>query len=112
MPHPSEESATLSESVQQDFLIHTGTQVASCLPGSEFAPNWFAVYTSPRHEKRVDHYMNLKEIEHFLPLYRVQRQWSSGATVALDLPLFPGYLFVRITLSERVRVLEVPGVLS
>ena len=30
----------------------------------------------------------------------------------LDLPLFPNYVFVRIDLRERVRVLEVPGVLS
>jgi len=102
----------LSESARRDFLFHADTQAAGGLPGCEFTPNWFAVYTSPRHEKRVDHYMNLKEIEHFLPLYRVQRKWSSGSTVALDLPLFPGYLFVRITRSERVRVLEVPGVLS
>jgi transcription antitermination factor NusG len=112
MPHSSEESATLSESPQRDFLIHADKQAARCLQGDAFAPNWFAVYTSPRHEKRVDHYMKLKEIEHFLPLYRAQHKWSSGETVALDLPLFPGYLFVRITRPERVRVLEVPGVLS
>jgi len=105
-------SATVSESAQQDFLIHADRQGTGSPRGSEFGPNWFAVYTSPRHEKRVDHYMNLREIEHFLPLYRVQRKWNSGATVALDLPLFPGYLFVRITRSERVRVLEVPGVLT
>jgi transcription antitermination factor NusG len=28
----------------------------------------------------------------------------------LQLPLFPGYVFVRIALLERLRVLEVPGV--
>lgn len=30
----------------------------------------------------------------------------------LDLPLFPGYVFVRIDLHDRVGVLEVPGVVS
>ena len=30
----------------------------------------------------------------------------------LELPLFPNYVFVRIDSRERVRVLEVPGVLS
>jgi transcription antitermination factor NusG len=30
----------------------------------------------------------------------------------IELPLFPGYVFVRIASRERVRVLEVPGVLS
>jgi transcription antitermination factor NusG len=32
--------------------------------------------------------------------------------VTLDLPLFPGYIFVRIHRMQRVRVLEVPGVLA
>ncbi|MGB7987731.1 MAG: UpxY family transcription antiterminator [Terracidiphilus sp.] len=76
------------------------------------APQWFAVYTSPRHEKRVSQYMVIREIVHYLPIYQVRRKWRNGATVVLDLPLFPGYLFVRIERGERVRVLEVPGVLS
>ncbi|MFZ1084379.1 MAG: UpxY family transcription antiterminator [Terracidiphilus sp.] len=73
---------------------------------------WFAVYTLPRHEKRVSEYMVIREVEHYLPLYQVRRKWRNGSTVMLDLPLFPGYLFVRIERSERVRVLEAPGVLS
>jgi transcription antitermination factor NusG len=32
--------------------------------------------------------------------------------VTLDLPLFPGYIFVRIGRTQRTRVLEVPGVLT
>jgi len=32
--------------------------------------------------------------------------------VTLDLPLFPGYIFVCIERAQRVRVLEVPGVLA
>jgi transcription antitermination factor NusG len=75
-------------------------------------PKWFAVYTSPRHEKRVAQYFNVREIEHYLPLYHPRHKWNSGSTVTLDLPLFPGYIFVRIDRSERVRVLEVPGVLT
>lgn len=77
-----------------------------------WTPQWFAVYTSPRHEKRVGQYLALREIEHYLPLYSVRRRWKDGSVVTLDLPLFPGYLFVHIDHSERVRVLEVPGVVS
>jgi transcription antitermination factor NusG len=66
----------------------------------------------PRHEKRVTQYLNLHEIEHYLPIYRAQRKWRNGLKVTLELPLFPGYLFVHIGQSERVRVLQVPGVLS
>jgi transcription antitermination factor NusG len=85
---------------------------ATPTPEKPPSPKWFAVYTSPRHEKRVSEYMKLREIEHYLPLYQVRRKWRNGATETLDLPLFPGYLFVRIDRAERVRVLEAPGVLS
>jgi transcription antitermination factor NusG len=51
-------------------------------------------------------------IERYLPLYHARRKWSDGSKVTLDLPLFPGYIFVCIKQTERVRVLEVPGVVS
>jgi transcription antitermination factor NusG len=75
-------------------------------------PRWFAAYTSPRHEKRVEQYLRQREVEHYLPVYRSQRKWRNGLKVTLDLPLFTGYIFVRIKRIERVRVLEVPGVLA
>jgi len=78
----------------------------------QFAPHWFAVYTTSRHEKRVDQHLSVREIEHYLPLYQTQRKWSDGSRVTLNLPLFPGYIFVRIKRAQRVRVLEVPGVLA
>jgi transcription antitermination factor NusG len=82
------------------------------VPNGLFTPNWFAVYLSPRHEKRVALHMKLREIEHYLPLYQAHHKWSDGSKVTLDLPLFPGYIFARIKRTERVRVLEVPGVLA
>jgi len=85
----------------------------ACNPPSELeARRWFAVYTTCRHEKRVARHLEQRQIEHFLPLYRTQHQWKDGSRVTLDLPLFPGYVFVRIDLHERVSVLVVPGVVS
>lgn len=72
---------------------------------------WFAVYTTCRHEKRVATYFEQRAIEHYLPLYRSQRRWKDGSKVVLDQPLFPGYVFVHIGREQRVPVLEVPGVL-
>ena len=72
---------------------------------------WFAVYTTCRHEKRIAEHLERRAIQHFLPLYRSRRLWKDGSNVTLNLPLFPGYIFVRIQRGERVRVLEVPGVL-
>jgi transcription antitermination factor NusG len=73
---------------------------------------WFAVYTTCRHEKRVAHHLVQRDIEHFLPIYRTQHKWKDGSRVMVDLPLFPGYVFVRIDARKRVGVLEVPGVIS
>ncbi len=70
------------------------------------------MYTVSHHEKRVAQHLSQREIEHFLPLYRVQRKWNDGSRVTLDLPLFPGYLFVRIQRIDRVRVLEIPGAVA
>jgi transcription antitermination factor NusG len=74
--------------------------------------HWFAVYTTCRHEKRVAQHFAHREIECFLPIYRTSRRWKSRPLVTLDLPLFPGYLFVRISPPKRISVLQVPGVLS
>ncbi len=79
---------------------------------SESEPRWFTIYTAPHHEKRVGEHFAHRQIEHFLPLYHARHRWKNGSTANLELPLFPGYLFVRIgNQRERVRILEVPGVL-
>jgi transcription antitermination factor NusG len=76
------------------------------------ARNWFAVYTAPNHEKRVEQHFRIREIESFLPVYKVKKRWKNRTTATLEIPLFTGYVFVRIASTERVRVLEVPSVLS
>jgi transcription antitermination factor NusG len=76
------------------------------------ARSWFAVYTICRHEKRVARHLEQRQIEHFLPIYRTEHNWRDGSRVTLELPLFPGYVLVRIPTTERVSVLEVPGVIS
>jgi len=86
---------------------------AQVVPADESAAKqWFAVYTVTRHEKRVEHLLNLWAIENFLPLYQKPCQWRDGSKVMLQLPLFSGYLFVRISRGGRVPVLKVPGVRS
>jgi transcription antitermination factor NusG len=74
--------------------------------------NWFAAYTSSRHEKSVASHFRERQIESFLPLYSTRHRWKNGCDVSLELPLFPNYVFVHIDPRERVRILEVPGVFS
>lgn len=72
---------------------------------------WYATYTAPRHEKTVLQHLESRSVESYLPLYGSTRLWN-GRRALVQLPLFPGYLFVRIAPEHRVKVLEVPGVLS
>jgi transcription antitermination factor NusG len=86
--------------------------IPGLMSGGAQPPRWFALYTASRHEKRVAQHLIQREIEFYLPLYRSERKWSDGSRVTLDLPLFPGYLFIRIQRSERSLVLGVPGALA
>jgi transcription antitermination factor NusG len=80
--------------------------------GDGSSRQWFAAYTTPRHEKHVSEMLAEREIETFLPLYRSARQWKKSSPVVLELPLFPTYVFVRIARQARGTVLGMPGVLS
>jgi transcription antitermination factor NusG len=82
------------------------------MPETAQPSKWFALYTTSRHEKRVAEHLTHRQIECFLPLYRAHRRWSDGSRVTLDLPLFPGYLFVHILRNDRSSVLSVPGALA
>ncbi|MBZ5523746.1 MAG: UpxY family transcription antiterminator [Acidobacteriia bacterium] len=75
----------------------------------QFHPHWYAAYTCANHEKRVSEQLAGRGVELFLPRYQSLRRWKDRK-VFLDLPLFPGYIFVRIPLTEQLRVLEVPSV--
>ena len=72
-------------------------------------PRWYAAYTSANHEKRVAVQLGQRSVEHFLPLYDSVRRWKDRK-VQLQLPFFPGYVFVRLALRDRLQVLQVPGV--
>jgi transcription antitermination factor NusG len=93
--------------------IATTTSTFSNEPAVEahFSTSWYAVYTWARHEKRVKDQLDVRQIRCALPLYRVVRRWSDRRK-EVELPLFPSYIFVQLPPSDRVRVLEIPGVVS
>lgn len=72
-------------------------------------PRWYAVYTRANHEKRVAEQLTTRHVEHFLATYSSVRRWKDRR-VKLQLPLFPGYVFVCMELRNRVRVLQIPGI--
>lgn len=86
-------------------------KIHSLAVAEKFSVSWFAAYTNSHHEKRVASLFTERQIESFLPLYSTRHRWRNRCTMNLEWPLFRNYVFVRIDPRERVRVLEVPGVL-
>ncbi len=79
------------------------------LSTDSFQLRWYAAYTCANHEKRVREQLEQRSVESFLPVYETIRRWKDRR-MHLQLPLFPGYIFVRMALVDRLRVLQVPSV--
>ena len=74
--------------------------------------SWYAIRVRSRFERVASATLAGKGYEEFLPLYRARRRWSDRSK-ELDLPLFPGYLFCRFDVQERLLpILTTPGVIS
>ncbi len=72
---------------------------------------WYAVYTKPKWEKKVDSLLQKKEVDTWCPLQKVTRQWSDRKKV-IEEPLFKSYVFVSIDQTERTKVLATDGILN
>jgi len=73
--------------------------------------SWYAIYTRPRHEKKVHAQLTDKEIKTFLPLITRKRQWKDRKK-SVEMPLFSSYLFVNFEYKYRFDVLETDGVVK
>jgi transcriptional antiterminator RfaH len=71
---------------------------------------WYAVYTRPRHEKKVYAQLQKEKIEAFLPLYTTIHQWSDRKKKVLE-PLFSCYIFVCISTKAYYSVLNISSVI-
>ncbi|MBL7031625.1 MAG: UpxY family transcription antiterminator [Nitrospira sp.] len=74
---------------------------------------WYAIHVRSRHEFQIFDRLKLKGIEAFLPTVEKLRKWKDRKKL-VTFPLFPGYLFVRITKDARnmLEVLKIKGVVN
>jgi transcription antitermination factor NusG len=72
---------------------------------------WYAIYTRPRWEKKVNGLLNQKGIESYCPLNKVRRKWSDRIKLVEE-PLFKSYVFVKIDESDRTKVRMTNGVVN
>jgi transcription antitermination factor NusG len=92
-------------------MLIKGTSASLPRPSDEpAARRWFAVLTTPQHEKAAVRHLDFAGVETFLPTYESSRVWRNRQKVNVQLPLFPTYLFVRIDARDRTKVLRTPGV--
>jgi transcription antitermination factor NusG len=70
---------------------------------------WFGIRVRSRSEVRSYDELMLRGFQAFLPLRTVKRRWSDRTKIQ-PAPVFPGYVFCRFDLTERIRILSVPGV--
>jgi transcription antitermination factor NusG len=94
--------ATISTSIAPSTSTHL------CIP-ADSQPFWYAAYTRANHERHVANQLAERGVENFLPKYESMRKWKDRK-IRLQLPLFPGYVFVHLALVNRLQVLQVPGV--
>lgn len=73
--------------------------------------SWLAAYTRSCHERSVAHQLQSKSLEFLLPTYQRSVRWSDRIKCS-PAPLFPGYVFVHVSDSERIRVLQTAGVVN
>ena len=110
------EIATMSTTFE--YSQNTGERIGSTYADGSWPettpeptrPPWYAIRVKSNCEKIVAIMLNSKGLEEFLPLYRVRRRWSDRYKT-LELPLFPGYLFCRLSLERRQAVVTTPGFL-
>ena len=75
------------------------------------APQWYVLFVRSNQEKQIAYSLHQRGVEHFLPCYSSLRRWKDRR-VRLEMPLFPGYIFIRLPFAERLRALTVPNVVS
>lgn len=72
---------------------------------------WYAIYTRPRWEKKVNNLLVQKGIESYCPLNKVKRKWSDRIKTVEE-PLFKSYVFVKIEEERRTQVRMTDGVVN
>ena len=91
---------------------NSGLEIVHCvtLPRPDQLP-WYALRIQSRLASFASTTLRGKGYQEFLPLYRSRRRWSDR-TKELELPLFPGYLFCRFDVNDRLPILTTPGVIG
>jgi transcription antitermination factor NusG len=78
---------------------------------TEALKEWFALRVKSNFEKTSSQILLQKGYEAFLPTYYTRNRWSDRIKT-VERPLFPGYLFCRFHVGDRLPILVTPGIVG
>lgn len=78
------------------------------IPG-QAPPVWYAAQTKHQHEKKAAELLQKRGYEVFLPLLTEKHRWKDRSKL-VSLPMFPCYLFLRMTADQKVTVLQTSAI--
>lgn len=88
------------------FTLHPQNEILQGM-----GKQWMIVYTKPRCEKKVSNLLESIGIKNYCPIKRELKQWSDRKKY-VDEVIIKSYVFVHVEESERLPVLQTPGVLN
>ena len=71
--------------------------------------SWYALYTAPRAEKKVQQQLQLRGYQNYLPIQTRTHLWSDRKK-KVDVPVISSYVFIRCQPKDFMFVKSVPGV--
>jgi transcription antitermination factor NusG len=74
--------------------------------------NWYAVYTRPKWEKKVAGVFTRNNIENYCPLNKVNKQVVGDRKKIAFEPLFPSYVFIKVSEAELAFIKKTDGVIN
>ena len=82
--------------------------MGDCYPASHA---WYAVRVRSNYEQVTALHLHDRGYDHFAPSYETERKWSDRKK-RVNQFLFPGYVFSRFDVENRLPVLTAPGVVG
>lgn len=70
--------------------------------------SWYVLYTKPRHENSLTQLMRQDGWTVYCPLKKTLNQWSDRKKI-IQTPLFPGFIFIQCSESDRKKALQYPS---
>ena len=74
-------------------------------------PQWVALYTNPRNEKKTEQNLNEAGYEVYLPIRREMHTWSDRKKW-VEVPLLKSYIFAKITKTQVSLIKNVSGIVG